>query len=234
MLASEDWLVFRQQDQIFAERPPVTVWTVAVAGLIRGKVDVIAIELPASLRRCLPGTALYYYMRRFSFRFSAFTAGLIFGTMGQVPQIGRLGESEPFFAFLFSRVDFVVAHRLLEKMAACDMVGWFWVSHVGRAGERSASSGLLCRNHRPLSIGQTRLVIPIQLANRLWEESCLRWYWQPGRFPTTWSPIGTRSWRHGRDWLKTELSQMDYWFTWQSFQLKRWSVYCHGRHCCLG
>ena len=102
MIASGDWLVFRQQDQVFAERPPATVWTVAIAGLVRGKVDVVAVRLASVIATIMTCVLLYVYVRSFASAFAAFTAGLIFATMGQVLQIGRLGESEPFFAFLVS------------------------------------------------------------------------------------------------------------------------------------
>ncbi|MFK7765924.1 MAG: ArnT family glycosyltransferase [Mariniblastus sp.] len=102
MIASGDWLVFRQQDQIFAERPPVTVWTVAIAGLLRGEVDVFAVRITSVLATVMTCILLYFYVRSFATAFAAFAAGLIFATMGQVLQIGRLGESEPFFALLLS------------------------------------------------------------------------------------------------------------------------------------
>ena len=100
MIASGDWLVFRQQEQVFAERPPVTIWTVAIAGILRGEVDVVTVRLTSVIAIVMTCLLLYYYVRSFASVFAGFTAGLIFATMGQVLQIGRLGESEPFFTFL--------------------------------------------------------------------------------------------------------------------------------------
>ncbi len=102
MLETGDWLVFRQQGQVFAERPPLTIWTVAIAGLLRGEVDVVAVRLTSVIAIVLTSLLLYFYVRSFAVPFAAFCAALIYPTMGQVLQIGRLGESEPLFGLLLS------------------------------------------------------------------------------------------------------------------------------------
>jgi 4-amino-4-deoxy-L-arabinose transferase-like glycosyltransferase len=102
MIASGDWLVFRQQEQVFAERPPMTIWTVAAAGLLRGEVDIVAVRLASVISIVLTSLLLYLYVRSFASGFAAFSAGLIYPTMGQVLQIGRLGESEPLFTLMLS------------------------------------------------------------------------------------------------------------------------------------
>lgn len=115
MLASGDWLVFRQQNQIFAERPPVTIWTVAVAGILRGEVDTIAVRLASVIATVMTCLLLFFYVRSFASTFAGFTAGLIFATMGQVLQLGRLGESEPFFALLVAASLFLWHIGYLQK-----------------------------------------------------------------------------------------------------------------------
>jgi len=102
MIAAGDWLVFRQQGQVFAERPPLTIWSVAFVGLARGEVDVVAVRLASVISIVLTSLLLYVYVRSFASGFAAFSAGLIYPTMGQVLQIGRMGESEPFFGLLLS------------------------------------------------------------------------------------------------------------------------------------
>src|SRR5205085_8780290 len=42
MLATGDWIVPRQQGHVFPERPPMTMWMMAIAGWMRGDVDPIA------------------------------------------------------------------------------------------------------------------------------------------------------------------------------------------------
>lgn len=102
MIASGDWLVFRQQDQVFAERPPLTIWSVVAASLVRGKVDLVSVRLVSIISIVMTSLLLYCYVKSFASKFAAMTAGLVYPTMGQVLQIGRLGESEPLFALLLS------------------------------------------------------------------------------------------------------------------------------------
>lgn len=80
MIDTGDWLVFRQQGQVFAERPPLTIWTVAAMGLVRGQFDVIAGRMTSILSIVLTSLLLYLYIRSFGSRFAAFSAGLIYPT----------------------------------------------------------------------------------------------------------------------------------------------------------
>src|SRR5215204_6110491 len=47
MLRTGDWVVPRQQGQVFPERPPMTMWLMAIGGYLRGDVDPIAVRLPS-------------------------------------------------------------------------------------------------------------------------------------------------------------------------------------------
>src|SRR3989304_4188384 len=45
MLSTGDWIVPRQQGQVFPERPPMTMWAIAVAGRLRGGVGPLPVRL---------------------------------------------------------------------------------------------------------------------------------------------------------------------------------------------
>jgi 4-amino-4-deoxy-L-arabinose transferase-like glycosyltransferase len=107
MLATGDWTVVRQQGQIFPERPPMSIWPMALLGELRGDVDPMAIRLASVTAVVLTSLLIYGYSRQFLSVAAAFAAGLIYATFGQVLQIGRLGESEAIFAL------FVAASLLL-------------------------------------------------------------------------------------------------------------------------
>jgi 4-amino-4-deoxy-L-arabinose transferase-like glycosyltransferase len=102
MLATGDWIVPRQQGRVFPERPPMTMWAMAAAGWLRGDVDAIAIRLPSVVGVALTSLLIYAYARALLSQIAALTAALVYATMGQVLQIGRLGESEALFALLLS------------------------------------------------------------------------------------------------------------------------------------
>ncbi len=102
MLATGDWIVPRQQGHVFPERPPMTMWAIAAAGWLRGEIDPIAVRLPSVVAVVLTSLLIYGYARSLLSRFAAIAAALVYATMAQVLQIGRLGESEALFALLVS------------------------------------------------------------------------------------------------------------------------------------
>jgi 4-amino-4-deoxy-L-arabinose transferase-like glycosyltransferase len=102
MLQTGDWIVPRQQGQVFPERPPMTMWMMAAAGWLRGDVDPIAVRLPSVIAVVLTSLLVYAYARVLLSQTVAIAATLIYATFGQVLQIGRLGESEALFALLVS------------------------------------------------------------------------------------------------------------------------------------
>ncbi len=97
MLDTGDWIVPRQQSQVFAERPPMTIWLMALGGWLRGDVDPIAIRLPSVVAMVLTSLLIYGYTRAFTTSATALIAALVYATSGQVLEIGRLGESESVF-----------------------------------------------------------------------------------------------------------------------------------------
>ena len=100
MIESGDWVVPRQQGQPFYSRPPLQSWTIALVGLVSGKVDVVAIRLPSVLAILLTVLLIYGYSRSFLSRLGALVAAGGFATMGQVMELGRLGESDAVFTLL--------------------------------------------------------------------------------------------------------------------------------------
>ncbi|HEX4412259.1 MAG TPA: glycosyltransferase family 39 protein, partial [Lacipirellulaceae bacterium] len=97
MLSTGDWVVPRQQGQVFAERPPLTTWLMAIGGWMRGDVDPIAARLPSVIAVVLTSLLIFGYTRAFASVTTALIAALVYATGGQVLQIGRLGESEAVF-----------------------------------------------------------------------------------------------------------------------------------------
>ena len=102
MIDTGDWIVPRQQGQVFAERPPLGSWAMAAVGLARGQVDSVAVRLPSALATTLLAVVIYLYGRIILTRRGALAAALAYATLGQVLQIGRLGESEALFSFLLA------------------------------------------------------------------------------------------------------------------------------------
>jgi 4-amino-4-deoxy-L-arabinose transferase-like glycosyltransferase len=109
MLATGDWIVPRQQGRVFPERPPMTMWMMAIAGWLRGDVDPIAIRLPSAFAVLLSSILIFGYTRAFASTVAATIAALAYATMGQVLQIGRQGESEALFT-LFVAGSLLVWH----------------------------------------------------------------------------------------------------------------------------
>jgi 4-amino-4-deoxy-L-arabinose transferase-like glycosyltransferase len=102
MLRTGDWVVPRQQGAPFLSRPPLVSWLISETTLIRGQCDPLAVRLPSVLAILLTTVLVYGYSRNFLSPLGALSAGLAFATMGQVLQLGRLGETEAIFTFLVS------------------------------------------------------------------------------------------------------------------------------------
>jgi 4-amino-4-deoxy-L-arabinose transferase-like glycosyltransferase len=109
MLRSGDWIVPRQQGEIFADRPPGASWAMALVGLARGRVDQWAVRLPSVAATLLTALVIYWYTRHFLAPLGSLAAGLAFATSVQVLQLGRLGECEALFT-LFVSASLLVWH----------------------------------------------------------------------------------------------------------------------------
>src|SRR5439155_12080365 len=129
MLRTGDWVVPRQQGVPFLSRPPLGSWLIALATLVRGQCDVWAVRLPAILATLLTSLLIYGYSRAFLSRFGAFTGALAYATMGQVLQLGRVGETEAVFTFFVS-ASWLVWHLGYVKQWSDT---WIWTAGYGLA-----------------------------------------------------------------------------------------------------
>lgn len=109
MIASGDWVVPRQQGTIFPERPPLGSWAMAVVGLARGQVDLVAIRLPSAVATLLLTWLIYWYARTWISRLGSLCAAAMYATFAQVLVLGRFGESEALFT-LFTAAALLVWH----------------------------------------------------------------------------------------------------------------------------
>ena len=69
ILETGDWIVPRQQGEIYLSRPPAGSWTIAALGMARGQIDVLAIRLPSAIAVLLTTVLIYVYARQFLGRF---------------------------------------------------------------------------------------------------------------------------------------------------------------------
>src|SRR5262245_21489986 len=97
MIQTSDWIVPRQQGQLFLSRPPLQNWLIGLLGLVRDGVDDLAVRLPSAVATILLAGLIYGYARGCLSPVGALVAGLSFATMIQVIELGRLGETEALF-----------------------------------------------------------------------------------------------------------------------------------------
>ncbi len=94
MIDTGDWIVPRQQGEPFPDRPPLNSWAMIAASQFTGGLDSLAIRLPSAIATLLTTLLIYFYSRNFLSRVGAFAAAAAYPTMGQVLQLGRMGESD--------------------------------------------------------------------------------------------------------------------------------------------
>ncbi len=138
MIATGDWIVPRQQGQVFPERPPLGSWAMALAGIARGQVDAVAIRFPSVLATLLTTTFVYVYAAAFLSRYGALAAALAYPTMGQVLQLGGLGESEAVFT-LFVSASLLGWHALYSRGVPAAM---FWTCGYALAALGALTKGI--------------------------------------------------------------------------------------------
>jgi 4-amino-4-deoxy-L-arabinose transferase-like glycosyltransferase len=109
MVWSGDWIVPRQQGLVFADRPPLNSWCMALLYKLTGNLDLLAVRLPTALATLLTTLLVYGYGRTFLSRLGAFSAGAAYATMPQVLQLGRFAESDALFS-LFVAASLMVWH----------------------------------------------------------------------------------------------------------------------------
>lgn len=94
MIETGDYVVPRQQGQPFPDRPPLNSWLMVAVAQVTGGVNLDAVRLPSALATLVTVVLIYLYGRNFLSPLGALTASVAYGTMGQVLQLGRVGESD--------------------------------------------------------------------------------------------------------------------------------------------
>lgn len=102
ILETGEWIVPRQQGEIYLSRPPLQSWPIAWLGQLRGEVDLFSARFPTVLALLLTTVLLYGYGRSFLSSVAAFVTAIAYATMGQVMEIGRLAETESTFTLLIA------------------------------------------------------------------------------------------------------------------------------------
>jgi 4-amino-4-deoxy-L-arabinose transferase-like glycosyltransferase len=102
MIEGNDWIVPREQGDLFLLRPPLQSWVIAASSLIFGERGPWAVRFPSLAATLLTTLLIYGYSRTFLARGGALAAGLAFATLGEMFQTGRQAETEALFILLVS------------------------------------------------------------------------------------------------------------------------------------
>jgi 4-amino-4-deoxy-L-arabinose transferase-like glycosyltransferase len=122
MWQNGDWIVPRIQGEPVFFRPPLQNWLIALVGMCRGEIDAAALRIPSVVAIVLAVAVTYGYARSFLSRFGAFTCGLALASLGQVLELGRLGETDALFMLFLSSSLLVWKWCRNERVAP--VVGW--------------------------------------------------------------------------------------------------------------
>jgi 4-amino-4-deoxy-L-arabinose transferase-like glycosyltransferase len=122
MWQNGDWIVPRIQGAPVFFRPPLQNWLIALVGAIHGEVGAAALRIPSVAAILLAVTMTYGYARSFLSRFGAFTCGLSLASLGQVLELGRLGETDALFMLFLSGSLFV--WKWCENNRVSPYIGW--------------------------------------------------------------------------------------------------------------
>ena len=97
MVQSGNWYVPTIQDRPVFYRPPLQNALIAAVATVHGKVDAWSLRFPSVIAILLMVVLIYGYSRSFLSRLGAFAASIGYASMGQVLELGRLGETEAVF-----------------------------------------------------------------------------------------------------------------------------------------
>jgi len=115
MIDTDDYVVPRQQGQPFPDRPPLNSWLMVAASQLTGGVNLAAVRLPSALATLLTVVLIYLYGRNFLSPLGALTSGVAYATMGQVMQLGRVGESDALLTLALSAAFFAWHYAYLRR-----------------------------------------------------------------------------------------------------------------------
>lgn len=130
MLTTGDWIVPRCQGEPLFSRPPLQNWMIAGLAIVRGDVDAVALRLPSDVAMLLTVLLIYGYSRSFLSRLGSLTAGLAYASMGQVLELGRMGETDAMFT-LFISGSLIGWHLCFLRFGSCYRtwcLGYFFVA----------------------------------------------------------------------------------------------------------
>ena len=102
MLQSGDFIVPRQQGDVFANRPPLTNWCIALTMTATGREDAWTVRLPTLTATLLTTLLIYGFGRVFLSRLGALIAAIAYTSMWQVLELGRLAETDAIFTLCFT------------------------------------------------------------------------------------------------------------------------------------
>ncbi len=125
MWHSGDWIVPRIQGQPVFFRPPLQNWLIALVGMVHGSVDEFALRVPSVLAILVLVVIVYGYGRSFLSRFGAFFCALSLVSLGQVLELGRLGETDSLFTLFL----------------AGSLLTWKWCRNAGVSERRAWCCG---------------------------------------------------------------------------------------------
>ncbi len=94
MLRTGDWIVPRQQGEVYLSRPPLGSWPIALLAMARGELDAFSVRLPTALATIGTCLLVYLYARGWLSPLGSLTAGLAYCSMAQVLELGALAETE--------------------------------------------------------------------------------------------------------------------------------------------
>jgi len=118
---SGDWIVPRIQDEPVFFRPPLQNWLIALVAMARGAMDEWAVRLPSVAAILLMVVVTYGYARSFLSRFGSFFCALCLVSLGQVLELGRLGETDSLFTLFL----------------AGSLLTWKWCQNIGVSARRA-------------------------------------------------------------------------------------------------
>lgn len=122
MLQSGNWYVPTIQDRPVFYRPPLQNALIAGVAMAHGRVDAWALRLPSVIAILLTVVIIYGYGRTFLSRLGAFAAACGFASMGQVLELGRLGETEALFTLFVAGS--LLVWRACQNAQVSEWIQW--------------------------------------------------------------------------------------------------------------